>query len=177
MTKDLYLQFCTYNRNMNQKIFRVSSELDFAQLSKNMGAFFKSIQGTLQHIMVADLIWLGRFKTIGGKETLLRELDQYPNIERLDQEIFSEFSQLSDYRKKLDQLLFQFIESLTPEEIQSVFRFKNMAGNEYSNFLWVYLSHLFNHQTHHRGQATTLLTQLGLDIGVTDFPYVIKENL
>ncbi|MCB0406039.1 MAG: hypothetical protein KDD51_14750 [Bdellovibrionales bacterium] len=58
----------------------------------------------------------------------------------------------------------------------STFRYKNLAGDSFENAFWVYVAHFFNHQTHHRGQTTTLLTQMGQDVGVTDFPRVIREN-
>lgn len=90
--------------------------------------------------------------------------------------LFSGYAELSENRRKLDLLICEFARALTDDSLKTNFKYKNMAGKDFENTLWICVSHFFNHQTHHRGQATTLLTQMGVDVGVTDFVAVIKEN-
>ncbi|MEI9904766.1 MAG: DinB family protein, partial [Asticcacaulis sp.] len=71
-------------------------------------------------------------------------------------------------RSELDALIRVFIDRLSDEDIAAPLSYRNVAGEAHTKTLGLVLSHVFNHQTHHRGQVTTLLSQLGLDIGVTD---------
>ncbi len=69
----------------------------------------------------------------------------------------------------MDQLIAAWVEDLTDEILAAPMRYQNLAGQPREHATWIAVSHLFNHQTHHRGQVTTLLKQAGVDPGVTDF--------
>jgi uncharacterized damage-inducible protein DinB len=175
MSPELYIQFAKYNSLMNVKLYNATLKLSPEDRIADKGAFFKSVQKTLQHIMVADIVWLGRFSSIAGLSQVLDSLPTFPTIKSLDQELFVDFQKLFSERQRLDLLIQKFVKALTPEQANSMFTYKNMAGKTFNNPVWVCVSHFFNHQTHHRGQTTTLLTQMGVDVGVTDFVHVITE--
>lgn len=158
----------SYNQWMNQSIYKAVAELSYIDLIEDKGAFFGSILGTLNHNLAADIIWLKRFADHFSE---LSSLDFVRMLERpatLNTQLFDDLLLLQRQRFKLDQLIIAMMNELTDEMLSSALMYKNMKGIEHSQRFGFTLQHFFNHQTHHRGQITTLLSQLGIDVGVTD---------
>jgi uncharacterized damage-inducible protein DinB len=141
----------SYNRWMNERLYALCAELSDAERKRDRGAFFESIHGTLNHILLGDRIWLGRFV---GRPIAVRSMDQ---------ELYAEFDELRSEREITDREITAWAESLTAEALGRSLEY----GSSRRPF-WVAVVHFFNHQTHHRGQLTTLLSQIGIDPGVTD---------
>jgi uncharacterized damage-inducible protein DinB len=152
-----YTVMANYNQWMNQNLYDVCDDLSDGCLKSDLGAFFKSIQGTLNHILVADRIWLGRFT-------------QQPFTAKLDAELYSDFSELRAQRELLDRTIIDWAHNLTTEWLETELNYTNSSGVTRRCPHWLLVTHMFNHQTHHRGQLTTLLNQRGYDAGVTDLP-------
>lgn len=149
-----------YNTWMNERLYECASKLTDEERKADRGAFFGSIHRTLNHIMLADEIWLGRFtaKPIEAAS--------------LDQELHADFDALWAARRALDARIEAWVATLTEEALRGDLRYRRMSSpDEVSLPLGVAVQHFFNHQTHHRGQITTLLTQAGHDVGVTDVVY------
>ena len=109
----------------------------------------------------ADRVWFGRFVGRPFK------------IKRLDQELYADFAELRAERAALDQDIEGWAQSVTDEQLKGKLRFVSIvAPGEREYDLWVCVTHFFNHQTHHRGQVTALLSQCGKDYGVTDFVWM-----
>lgn len=158
----------SYNQWMNQAIYKAVAELSHDDLVEDKGAFFGSVLGTLNHNLAADVIWLKRF---ADHFTELSSLDFVRTLERpamLNTQLFDDLPLLQSQRFKLDQLIIAMINEVTGEMLSSALMYKNMKGIEYSQRFGFTLQHFFNHQTHHRGQITTLLFQMGIDVGATD---------
>jgi uncharacterized damage-inducible protein DinB len=157
-----------YNQGMNENIYQAASKLNQSDLSKDQGAFFGSITNTLNHILVGDTIWLQRF---ANHLQYFSALDYVRSLEvpkSLDTILYSEFSELKENRAIMDRVIKRFTQALTDKIISEPFPYKNSKGQAFiKNFGYV-LQHFFNHQTHHRGQVSTLLYQQGIDVGVTD---------
>lgn len=166
-----YYAFGKYNQLMNEKLYAADLlKMTDEQRRQNMQAFFKSLHGTLEHILVADLIWLRRLQNLPAlKQFLSVELVKFPIITNLNQGLHDDFNALWQDRQRLDHIINTMMDFLSHEMLLEDFCYTNLSGTQICNKLWVFLSHLFNHQTHHRGQATTLLAQFHIDIGVTDF--------
>lgn len=146
-----------YNHWMNQRLYGVCAELTDDERKQDRGAFFKSIHGTLNHLLLADNIWMARFQ---GERF---------EVSGLDQELYSDFAELSRERERLDARIEQWAMALTEAELDGALRYTSIANPSPKQFaLWVAVTHFFNHQTHHRGQLTTLLSQAGKEPGVTD---------
>lgn len=160
-----------YNRWMNGSLYRLSAKLSDEARKENRGAFFKSIHGTLNHILLADRVWLGRFNGV----TLPAGHMGPGGIRSLDQELYSDFEELRRERRLTDDELSAWTASLTPERLTAPLVFMRQ-GQRNEIPLWWAVAHVFNHQTHHRGQITTLLNQLGLDPGVTDLYAMLREE-
>jgi uncharacterized damage-inducible protein DinB len=158
-----YTTISKYNQWMNQKLYAVCADIPDVERKSDRGAFFKSVHGTLNHILVADLIWLGRFT-------------QAPFIAKLNRELYNDFSELRTERERLDLVIIDWAQQLTPEWPNADFTYTNSSSVTRTLPHWLLVTHLFNHQTHHRGQLTTLLNQMGYQSGVTDLPAMTDEN-
>lgn len=150
-----------YNEWMNARLYAVCANLPEAELRKDHGAFFKSIYLTLNHIAYGDLSFMSRFT---GDPAVVRE----PGLD-----LFSGFANLRVEREALDAQLLAWATSLTPEWLaESLTYTSKIDGKVRTVPRWIMVTHMFNHQTHHRGQVTTLLSQMGVDIGSTDIPFM-----
>jgi len=159
-----------YNRWMNDKLYGATATLSDDARKRDVGAFFKSIHGTLNHLLVADRVWLARFTG----ETVPNDF-MGPGIRSLDQELYADFDELRRERTLTDATLSTWIAALTPERLAAPLVYMR-RGQQHDVPLWWTVSHLFNHQTHHRGQVTTLLMQQGCDPGVTDLFAMLGEE-
>lgn len=147
----------SYNRWMNDRLYDCCSKLSDEERKRDAGAFFKSIHGTLNHLLLGDRIWLGRFT------------DKPFVVSSLDRELYSDFAQLRSERKATDAAISDWIDSLSEADLAGELSYMSMVNPKPRRCpLWVAVTHFFNHQTHHRGQLTTLLVQRGIDPGVTD---------
>ncbi|MDC7700942.1 DinB family protein [Vogesella indigofera] len=165
---DYVRHLARYNQWMNDKLYAVAGTLPQAALDEARGAFFGSISGTLNHLLVADTIWLKRLATHPAGFASLKPLHQQAMPARLDLPLVDGFAAQQQRRRQLDALIVQWSLELAPAALAQVLDYHNMRGEAQSRPLPEVLVHLFNHQTHHRGQLTTLLSQIGLDVGVTD---------
>ncbi|OUC13799.1 MAG: damage-inducible protein DinB [Alkalinema sp. CACIAM 70d] len=161
MDRTYYTTMAEYNQWMNQKIYSACESISDFDRKVDRGAFFKSIHGTLDHILWADRMWLSRF------------MQQTPPAVKLGELLYPNFEDLQQQRCITDRAILAWAETLTPEWLNRVFTWRSgLDGQTRSQPTWILVTHFFNHQTHHRGQVTTLLTQLGHDIGSTDLPWM-----
>src|SRR5690606_20337189 len=132
------------------------------------GAFFKSVLGTLNHIVVADTLWLQRFANHSTRFAALSAVRDLRTPRSLDEILFVNFGELSEHRTMLDGVIERWVQGLEDSDLSQVMCFSRMNGERVCKRLSGVMLHFFNHQTHHRGQITTLLSQSGKDVGVTD---------
>ena len=177
MTLEFTQLMAHYNQWMNQRMYEVASRLGAEQLMKDQGAFFGSVFGTLQHIAVADTIWLLRFATHPMGFTSLRKLQDGPRPTALNQRLFAHWVDLQSYRQTLDATLMAWADEMRPAHWAQPLAYVNMAGKNQCKAFAPLVTHFFNHQTHHRGQASTLIHQMGVDVGVTDLLALIPDTL
>ena len=150
-----------YNEWMNSRMYAICASLPDTELHKDRGAFFKSIYATLNHIVYGDLAFLSRFT---GNPSVVPE----PGAD-----LFGTFSLLRTEREALDQRILVWSESLSPAWLAESLTYASKIDRKTRTVSkWVLVTHMFNHQTHHRGQVTTLLSQIDLDIGATDIPFM-----
>lgn len=176
MTPQTAALMAEYNRWTNDRVFEAAGKLTHEELTTNKGAFFVSILGTLNHIAVADTIWLHRFAQYQVSFPALSALSEYPRPPSLHHTLAPDLVSLRNYRRRLDELIQRWVAELTPGHLSDNLSYANMAGVGSSKCFGALLQHFFNHQTHHRGQVSTLLFQSGVDIGVTDLLAVIPSS-
>ena len=175
MTPEFTQLMAGYNQWMNLRLYQAASSLGADQLHQDQGAFFGSVFGTLQHIAVADTIWLLRFATHPAGFASLTPLQNGPKPTALNQPLFAHWSELQAYRQNLDAMMLAWSQEIQTAHITQPLHYVNMAGMKQCKALGPLLTHFFNHQTHHRGQASTLLHQFGVDVGVTDLLALIPD--
>jgi len=153
-----------YNAWMNGKLYDCCAQVPDGERKRDVGAFFKSIHGTLNHLLVADRIWMGRF--VGPLFT----------VKGLDTELYADFDELRREREKTDADISAWVNGLSDADLAGTLRYTSIVNPQpRSNPLWLAVAHFFNHQTHHRGQLTTLLMQRGIDPGITDLIWLKKD--
>lgn len=152
--------FAAYNRWANGRVYAAAEDLAEDELDRNMGAFFGSALGTLNHILVADRIWMKRFTGEGEAPASLDAL-LYPAL-----------APLTAARKAEDERIMSFIGGLSDKELAGRFTYMTVSDmRTVSQRLAPALAHFFNHQTHHRGQLHMILTALGKPSLVLDLIY------
>lgn len=164
-----------YNRWMNTRLYEASARLDAEAVHAARGAYFGSLFGTLHHLLAADLIWLKRFRRHAADFPSLHAVDAMPQPAGLDHRWHHSLESLAAERCALDGLIEAWVAEISEAALDQPLRYRNTRGIESVRGLHALLTHFFNHQTHHRGQATTLLFQAGIDPGVTDLLAVIPE--
>ena len=166
----------TYNQWMNQKLYEAFARLSPQEFALGRGAFFGSVLGTLNHIAVADTVWLRRFAAHPARYAALQPVLAMPRPTALDQTLFTDLPQLRSYRDRLDRIILDWAAAIREPDLDQVLEYSSMKGIAGRKCFGDVLLHFFNHQTHHRGQATTLLTQAGQDVGVTDLLVLIPDE-
>jgi uncharacterized damage-inducible protein DinB len=117
---------------------------------KNTGAYFKSLHGTLNHLLVADRIWMHRLTGTGIQP------------KKLDTILFEDLPTLHVARVEEDRRIITFVQSLDEPAFEEMWDYRTLNGAPYRQRRREILAHLFNHETHHRGQAHAILTGLGV---------------
>lgn len=163
-----YQLMAHYNRWMNERMYAACAALPDHQLREDAGAFFGSILGTLNHILVADTIWLQRFSNHQKKFAALKDVAAEPPLTQLDARLYNEFSALSRARSDMDQTIVAMCRDFDDDDFAQPVSYLDTRGESQTRCFGPLVQHFFNHQTHHRGQITTLLHQRGIDVGVTD---------
>ena len=145
-----FSMFAAYNRWANGRIYAAASDLLDEEFNRNVGAVFGSMMGTLNHMLVADRIWMKRFTGEGDAPA------------ELDAIVHRGLPALRVAREAEDERIVAWVESLTPEDIAGRFTYITVTDmRTVSQRVSPALGHFFNHQTHHRGQAHMILTVLG----------------
>ena len=163
-TQAYFKLLADYNAWANARLYDATAELSDADYRKDMGAFFGSLHRTLNHILVGDRIWLQRVEGAGDVPTNLGAL------------LFEDFQDLRTARDAEDARIKGVITSLSDADIAGTFDYTNLrTGDHFTDQpLAPTLAHIFNHQTHHRGQTHTLLSQLGRNTPELDILYFVK---
>jgi uncharacterized damage-inducible protein DinB len=150
-----------YNRWMNERLLAHCAGLSDAERKRDRGAFFRSIHGTLNHLLLGDRVWLGRFRGVPLQ------------VASLDQELYADFDELRAERARTDAEIEAWAAALSPADFPGTLRYTSFVSPAPRAFpFWAAATHFFNHQAHHRGQLTTLLMQAGVDPGVTDLVWL-----
>lgn len=158
--KQHFEMMAAYNQWANARLYEAAAALDTAELQRDVGAFFNSMIGTLNHILVADRVWLRRFAGKGAAP------------KRLDEILHSALPALKIAREAEDQRVIDWIDGLDAQALAGRFTYVTITDmRTVSQRLAPALSHFFNHQTHHRGQAHTILSFLGKEPPVLDLVY------
>lgn len=150
-----------YNLWMNERLFDLCRSIDDAERKSDKAAFFGSIHGTLNHILYGDLAFMSRFTGIPAV------------VPELGVDLYDDFDDLWQSRSSLDNRICEWSSTLTAGWLEEELTYTSKVdGITRTIPKWVLVVHMLNHQTHHRGQITTILSQMALDVGTTDIPFM-----
>ncbi len=163
--KDRYLMFAGYNAWANRRLYDAAAELSDADYRADRGAFFKSMHGTLNHMLTADWVWMHRFTGQG------------PSPDKLDTIQHEQLADLRAAREAEDRRISAYIDGLDEERLSGTIRYRRVTTlDEFVQPLMPALDHFFNHQAHHRGQAHSVLCSFGRRDLVLDLLYYQRES-
>jgi uncharacterized damage-inducible protein DinB len=156
--------FSRYNAWANERLYDAAAKLSDADYRADRGAFFKSMHGTLNHLLVGDRIWMHRFTANEPINVALNAI------------LFDDLAALRTARRNEDRRIISFVESLTESGLAGVIRYRTITNpRDIEQPLSPALAHFFNHQTHHRGQAHGLLTAITGDAPSLDLIMFQRE--
>lgn len=152
MLKAHYDLFAGYNAWANARLYAAAAQLSDEDYRRDGGAFFKSVHGTLNHLLATDRVWFSR---CAGVDAV-----QGPVPTRLDAIVFEDFAPLRAAREKEDAAILRYVRALPESAYSGVIRYRRVSTpDEHEQPLRQAFAHWFNHQTHHRGQTHALLTR------------------
>jgi uncharacterized damage-inducible protein DinB len=151
-----------YNTLANRRLYAACLALSDDEYRRHRRAFFGSIHGTLNHILVGDRIWLARFAGQSVPST------------GLDAILYDDRAALWAARQDEDARIEAFAAGLTPAFVAGSIAYVNNEGKPHDDPIPVLLAHFFNHQTHHRGQVHDMLSQTEIKPPVLDLHRVLR---
>ncbi len=159
------LMMAKYNAWANTRLYRMAAALPDQLYRSDVGAYFKSLHGTLNHLLAADRIWMRRLTGAGD----------HPGT--LDAIVFDDLRLLTRARAVEDERVIHFVEPLSDSSLDEMREYKTLDGTPHKQKCSEILAHVFNHQTHHRGQAHAILTVLGVaDPEPLDLMIMLRER-
>lgn len=162
--KRRYVELAFYNAWANSRIYDRAAALSDSDYRADHGAFFGSLHGTLNHLLVADRLWMARFRE-----------EPAPKL-RLDQILFDDLSALRQAREAIDADILRFVEAQDEASLARPFTYQTVSNPvRITQPLAPAFDHFFNHQTHHRGQAHMLLTRITGDAPSLDLIGLQRE--
>ncbi len=160
-----YPMFAGYNAWCNERLYAAASRLSDADYRADRGAFFKSVHGTLNHLLIGDRIWMHRFT---GEGELPKSLDAI---------LYDDFAALRAARRAEDLRISRYVESLSDADFAGSIRYRTFVNPAtIEQQLAPALDHFFNHQTHHRGQAHALLSAVIGNAATPSFDLIIYQR-
>ncbi|MEQ9199021.1 MAG: DinB family protein, partial [Rhodospirillales bacterium] len=161
---DYFRLLSRYNRWANGRLYEAASRVNREDYFRDRQAFFGSLHGTLNHILVGDRIWISR---IEGRDS---------GISRLDEILYDDLDSLWSARESFDETIINTLLDMKPGRLESDLSYRTTSGLACVTPLRLVIGHLFNHATHHRGQAHGLLSQTAVAPPVLDLIYFLREE-
>jgi uncharacterized damage-inducible protein DinB len=159
-----FVTLAQYNAWANRRLYDAVAKLDDSEYRRPRPSFFGSIHATLNHILVADRIWSARVAGLA------------PPALKLNQILFEELSALRTAREAEDEALMAILSGLAESALDGDLTYANTRGEPQRDSLQFVLGHMFNHQTHHRGQVHDMLSQTDVPPPELDLIYFIRER-
>jgi len=160
-----YVTFAGYNAWCNERLYDAAAKVSNADYRRDRGAFFKSLHGTLNHLLLGDVIWMQRFT---GEGMLPKTLDEI---------LHDDFATLRAARRAMDDRISRYVGALSEADLARPIRYRTFVNPvDIEQVLAPALDHFFNHQTHHRGQAHALLSSIIGNERTPSFDLIIYQR-
>jgi len=157
-----------YNAEMNRRLYAAAARVPDAERRAPRGAFWGSLHATLNHLLWGDRQWMSRFDGWPKPATPIKESGG----------LYDDFATLAEARVEADAAISRWAGKVDDAWLaEDLVWFSGAAQREIRAPKRLLVTHMFNHQTHHRGQAHALLTAAGQDTGDTDLFLVVPQML
>jgi len=165
-----------YNKRMNKQLMDCCLALPVDVTEKDTKSFFPNIMSYWNHILFGDLILLGRLASNEIAQLKAKDFDKFP-VPKSPQDVYhNQLSELASLREQVDELIDYYCANLTDDDCEKFITYTTTEGENITKAVADVTQHIFNHQTHHRGQLTCILSQFGVDYGCMDLPVIVSEG-
>jgi uncharacterized damage-inducible protein DinB len=151
-----------FNRWANRRVLGAAARLRPEQFLEDRGSSFGSVRDTLAHVLAAEWMWLRRWE--GISPSVYPSAAEFPSAQALARRF-----------EEVERGQSHFLEKLTDAALDRLVAYTNVEGVRWRYPLRQMLHHVVNHSTYHRGQAVTLLRQLGAEAPSTDLLLYLDE--
>jgi uncharacterized damage-inducible protein DinB len=157
-----------YNARANRELFRSLSALTGRARRRDVGSWFKSLHGILNHVLICDINWLKRYRALSPDAPVLNDPQLNPPNLSWDHDLHDDFTGLQTHRTGVDALIRTWFEAFPASRYSAVFTYQDSVGTERTAMAGQAFEFLFLHQTHHRGQISQILDTFGLPNNLAD---------
>ena len=167
-TRHLFQNLARYNERANGELLECLSRLTGRARRRDMGSWFGSIHGILNHIIICDINWLKRYRALEPDSRVLSDPRLDPPNLSWDHDLHDDFRGLHEHRTQVDGLIRDWFEAFPPSRYHEIFTYRDSVGAERSAMAGQAFEFLFLHQAHHRGQISQILDTLGQPNNLAD---------
>ncbi|PKI15951.1 DinB family protein [Colwellia sp. 12G3] len=175
LTKN-FRMMALYNQRINVQLMDSCLALSIDLLEKETHSFFPNIINYWNHILFGDLILVGRLALNEIANLTPQDLSTFPTPQSPKDIYCSKLSELAVLRGQVDELIIQYCLNLSEADCDKFIAYTTTEGDSVTKAVADVTQHLFNHQAHHRGQLTCVLSQYGVDYGCMDLPVIVSEG-
>ncbi len=160
--QERYVRLARYNERANAEMFGALEGVTDRVRKRDVGSWFGSLHGILNHVIVSDIQWLRRYRVLAPQSPVLNDprLDP-PNLD-WERDLHDDFGSLADHRRAIDALILAWLTELPESRYSEVFDYRDSSGGARSAVAADAFDFLFVHQAHHRGQVSQILDSLGV---------------
>jgi uncharacterized damage-inducible protein DinB len=168
LSKDIYSHMALYNKRANEEMLAVLAQLTEKARKRDTGSWFGSIHRIVNHIIIADMYWLNRFKPVFPESAVLNEPRLSPEKLSWKHDLCEDFEEFQHERPFVDDRIIAWFEECPEDRYGDTFQYSDSVGNLQSAIAGQAFEFLFLHQVHHRGQVSQVLDSLGLPNNFAD---------
>jgi uncharacterized damage-inducible protein DinB len=161
---------------MNAQLLACCRNLPDDKLAEDTKTFFPSIISYWNHLMFGDLIMMNRLASNEIGSLTVADLAIFPKPVSTQDTYFDNLSDIGNARHNIDTLIFEWCSTLTAKDCEQILTYRTTEGHKLSRRASDIIQHMFNHETHHRGQLTCILSLNNVDYGCTDLPVIVPEG-
>jgi len=161
-SRAIFLKQAHYNAVANEELYEAVALLTTKGRRRDAGSWFGSVQGILNHVLVADLQWLRRFRALSPESAVLSTPGLFPEDLAWGRELHEDLVEMTDTRTKVDRFIADWFAEFPADRYGDSFEYTDSGGNVRPAIAAVAFQFLFVHQIHHRGQVSQILDELGL---------------
>ncbi len=160
--KSSFQNAARYNARANKEMFAVLAQLTGRARRREVGSWFGSIHGILNHVIICDINWLRRFRALAPDSTVLQDPCLDPPGLSWTHDLHASFQDLREGRVKVDRQILAWFDVCPVAKYDTVFSYQDSVGVTREALAGQAFEFLFLHQIHHRGQVSQILDGFGL---------------